>query len=196
MTVPTTEEAGDLLFELGARTSKQATTTATCSLLSTATSHRSELTATDKPRLHSTRTPIARAYRIWWFLSVNGLLVGAAVSTTHLLWGYSRSFPYVALSHFLLNTMYFVLSSSTVLIMSTYILQNRTNTTVIPCIHATWYKMLTLLLAALGLTTMIVAALETRVRSDGKVTALPEFQCRNTTGLCLPVSRGHGNFNV
>lgn len=194
--VATMEEADDSHFELGARDSKQATRTADLSLLSIGPSHLSELTATDKPRLHSTRTPVARIYRIWWFLSVNGLLVGAAVSTTHTLWGYQRSFPYIALSHLLSSTLYFILSSSTVLIMSTYILWGHTNTTIIPCIHAMWYKMLTLVLAALGLVMMVVAALETRQLHNGKVTTLPEFRCNTTAGLCLPVSRGQGNFNV
>jgi hypothetical protein len=118
------------------------------------------------------------------------------ISTPHTLGGNLRSFPYVSLSHLLDMVMYFILSTATVLITCTYILLGRTHSTLIPCIHETWYKMLTMFLAAMGFVTMIVAALETRQLHDGTLSTLPEFQCNQTSGLCVPVTRGHGNFNT
>jgi hypothetical protein len=181
-------EAGDRLLELEPRTT-------IVSPLSTTLSNLSEITTTDKRRLHSSRSPRGLAYRVWWFLSITGLLSGAAVSTSHLIWGNRRSFRYISLSHLLTNILYFVLSAATVSITSTYIFLGRTTSTLIPCIHATWYKMFTVVLAALGLVAVLVAALETRQLYNGDLSTLPEFQCNNTTGVCIPVARGYGNFN-
>lgn len=151
----------------------------------------------DKPRVHSTRTRIALAYRIWWLVSMNGLLVPAVVNLGILLFSAPRSFPYISLNFLLFLILYFILAVSAILITTTYILLGRTNTTTIPCIHAVWYKVLTMLLAAMGLATMIVAGLEIRQSQNGIVTSLPEFECNGSTGLCIPVPRGgHGNFNI
>jgi hypothetical protein len=196
MLVQTIEEADGSLLELGPRTSKRATTTAAVSLLSAGPSQLSQLTTTDTPRVHSTRTRIALAYRIWWLISINGLLVPAAVNAAFTLFHNPRSFPYFSLTSLLALMMYFILSTSAVLITTTYILLGRTHTTIIPCIHAMWYKVLTMVLAAIGLATLIVAALETRQLRDGTVTTLPEFQCNGSAGVCVPVTRGHGNSNI
>jgi hypothetical protein len=48
----------------------------------------------------------------------------------------------------------------------------------------------------MGFVTTIVAVLETRPLHDGTFSTLPEFQCNQTSGLCVPVARGHGNFNT
>jgi hypothetical protein len=196
MLVRTIEEADGSLLELDPRTSKRATTTAADPLLSAGPSQLSQLTTTDKPRVHSTRTRIALAYRIWWLISINGLLVPAAVHTAFTLFGNPRSFPYFSLTSLLVLIMYFILSASAILITTTYILLGRTHTTIIPCVHAIWYKVLTMVLAAIGLATLIVAVLETRQLLDGTVNTLPEFQCNGSTGVCVPVARGHGNSNV
>jgi hypothetical protein len=193
------EEVGDRLLELELRTSKRAnatTTTIIVSPLSTTLSHLSELTCTDKRRLHFRNSPLGLVYRIWWFLSITGLLSAAAVSTSRVIWSHSRSFRYISLTHLLSNIMYFVISTACVLITSTYIFLGRTTSTLIPCIHATWYKMLTVVLATMALTTVIVAALETRQLYNGDLSTLPEFQCNKTAGFCIPVARGHGNFNL
>jgi hypothetical protein len=194
----TVEEAGDRLLELEPRTSKRANVTHTTivSPLSTTLSNLSEITTTDTRRLHSSHSPRGLAYRVWWFLSITGLLSFAAVSTSHVIWGNPRSFRYIPLSHLLTNILYFVLAAAAVLITSTYIFLGRATSTLIPCIHATWYKMFTVALAALGLVVVLVAALETRQLYNGDISALPEFQCNNTTGFCIPVARGHGNFNL
>jgi hypothetical protein len=186
--------------------------TALISPSSPTNSHIPELTTSDKCRVHSIHSAIGLIYRVWWFLSVGGFVSGAALSSSHILWGNSRSlryistshtlwgnlhsFPYVSLSHLLDMVMYFILSTATVLITCTYILLGRTHSTLIPCIHETWYKMFTMFLAAMGFVTMIVAALETRQLHDGTLSTLPEFQCNQTSGLCVPVTRGHGNFNT
>jgi hypothetical protein len=193
------EEVGDRLLELEPRTSKRANATHITTIvspLSTTLSNLSEITTTDKRRLHSSHSPRGLAYRVWWFLSIAGLLSFAAVSTSHTIWGNPRSFRYIPLSHLLTNILYFVLSTAGVLITSTYIFLGRTTSTLIPCIHATWYKMFTVALAALGLVTVLVAALETRQLYNGDLSTLPEFQCNKTTGFCIPVVRGHGNYNI
>ena len=197
MLVRTIEEADGSLLELDPRTSKRATTTVADPLLSAGPSQLSQLTTTDnKPRVHSTRTRIALAYRIWWLISINGVLVPAAVNTAFTLFSNPRSFPYFSLTSLLALIMYFILSTSAVLITTTYILLGRTHTTIIPCIHAMWYKVLTMVLAAIALATLIVAVLETRQSQDGTITTLPEFQCNGSTGVCVPVARGHGNSNL
>jgi hypothetical protein len=175
---------------------KRATATALISLLSPTNSHIPELTTSDKCRVHSIHSAIGLLYRVWWFLSISGLLGGAAVSASHVIWGNSRSFRYISLSHLLNNVMYFILATACVLITCTYILLGRTHSTLIPCIHKTWYKMFTVFLVALGFVAMIVATLETRQLHDGTLSALPEFHCNQTSGLCVPVARGHGNFNT
>jgi hypothetical protein len=196
MLVRTIEEDDGSLLELDPRTSKRATTTAADPLLSAGPSQLEQLTTTDKPRVHSTRTRIALAYRIWWLISINGLLVPAAVDTAFTLFDNPRSFPYFSLTSLLVLIMYFILSASATLITTTYILLGRTHTTIIPCVHAIWYKVLTMVLAAIGLATLIVAVLETRQLRDGTVNTLPEFQCNGSMGVCVPVARGHGNSNV
>jgi hypothetical protein len=198
----TMEDVGDPLLELEPRTSKRSnattttTTTTIVSPLSIALSNLSELTTTDKRRLRSSHSPLGLVYRIWWFFSIAGLLSGAAVSTSHLLWGNSRSFPFISLSHLLVNILYFVISTATVLMTSTYIFLGRTTSTLIPCIHATWYKVFTVVLAAMGLVIVVVSALETRQLYHGNLSSLPEFQCNNTTGFCIPAAQGHGNTNL
>ena len=188
------KQAGDSLLELNSR--RTPTTTAIVSPLATNLSNLSELTNTDKPRLYSTHSRVGLLYRIWWFLSVVGLMGGGAVSTSHLIWGNPPSFRYVSISHLLFNVMYFAISTSIVLIISTYILLGRTSSTLIPCIHATWYKVHTVVLAVLALTTVIVTGLETRQRQNGDLSTLPQFLCNNMRLDCVPVERGHGNFNV
>ena len=87
-------------------------------------------------------------YRVWSFLSVGGVVGGAAVSTSHVLWtnspslryfstshipwGNLRSFPYVSLSHLLAMVMSFIPSTATMLITCTFILRGRTHSTLIP----------------------------------------------------------------
>jgi hypothetical protein len=192
--VPIMEEAGNPLLELDPRTSKP--TTATATRISTFQSHISEPTTSIESRLHPTNTPVALLYRIWWFLSVTGLVGGSAVSTSHMLWGSSLTFPYISLSHLLVSVMYFMITAATVLITDTYILLGRTQSTVIPCIHATWYKVFTAVLVAMCIVATVVSALETRQLQDGNITTLPEFQCNKTAGQCVPVPRGHGNINA
>jgi hypothetical protein len=195
----TMEDAGDYLLELEPRASKRSnatTTTTIVSPLSIALSNLSKITTTDKRRLRSGHSPLGLVYRIWWFLSIAGLLSGAAVSTSHLLWENPHSFPYISLSHLLISILYFVISTATVLMTSTYIFLGRTTSTLIPCIHATWYKVFTVVLAAMGLVVVVVSALETRQLYNGDLSSLPEFQCNNKTGFCIPAARGHGNINL
>jgi hypothetical protein len=194
----TMEDVGDRLLELEPRTSKHsnAVSTTIVSPLSIALSNLSELTTTDKRRLRSSHSPLGLVYRIWWFLSITGLLGAAAVATSHPVWGNSRSFRYVALSHLLVNIWYFVISTGTMLITSTYIFLGRTTSTLIPCIHATWYKVFTVILAAMAVVVVVVSALESRQLYNGDLSTLPEFQCNKTTGFCIPAARGHGNFNL
>ena len=187
------EEVGGSLCELDPLTSNRAVATAAVTPPFTTHSHLSELTTSIRPRLHSKNTRIAFLYRIWWFISIIGLVGGSAMSTLSFSWSHS---PYMSLSGLLFNVLYFILTTATVLITCTYILLGRTQSTLIPCIHATWYKVFTVVLIVMAVVTTIVTALETRQLLDGSLTTLPEFQCNTTAGLCVPVSRGHGNSNI
>ena len=192
--VATMEGAGDRLLELDPLTSKS--TNATVTRISSDTSHFFEPTTSTHTRLHPTHTPLARLYRFWWFVSVTGLLGCSAVSTSRMFWGYSRAFPYISLSHLLFDVMYFVITTATISITDTYILLGHTHSTLIPCIHATWYKVFTLVLVAMAVATVVVAALETRQLHDGSLSTLPGFYCNKTAVLCRPAAPGHGNFNT
>jgi hypothetical protein len=187
------DDAGNPLFELDPCVTKPATAIApSFTTLPILSGH----TTTDKWRLHSTRTRIAILYRIWWLLSIIGILTAGDVSAYRQIWGYKSSFRYISLSHLLLALTYVILSTSALLIIGTYILRGRTTSTLIPCINATWYKVFTVVLVAMGLTTIIVATLETRQLANGETSTLPEFQCNQTMARCAPVARGSGNFNV
>jgi hypothetical protein len=188
--------SGDPLVQLDPRTSKRAIATTTVNHISDTNSHLSEPTVSTNSRLHPINSPVARLYRIWWVVSITALVGGSAVSTTHLLWRISPSFPYLSLSHLIFSVLYLIITTTTVLITDTYILLGRTESTLIPCIHDTWYKVFTVLLMALAVVTTVVAALETRQLHDGSLSTLPEFQCNKTAALCVPVPRGHGNFNT
>ena len=135
-------------------------------------------------------------YRIWWIFTVTGLLGVSAASCSRMWWGYATEVPYNALSRLILQAMYFVLTCSGVLIHSTYVLMGRTGSTLIPCIHSTWYKVFTILFMATSLVCVVVAALETRTLRSGTYTTLPEFYCKKAGSLCVPVGRGQGNANL
>jgi len=139
-------------------------------------------------------------YRIWWIASIAGILGGSAVACTRMFWGFSRRgepyAEYASTSHLLFSLMYLVTTSGGLLITCTYIILGRTDTTIIPCIHAIWYKIFTVLLFTLYAVCMAMSALETRQLKNGIITTLPPFSCDKTGNLCVPVARGHGNSNL
>ena len=136
-------------------------------------------------------------WRVFWVLSIMGLLGTAFAVNTKIWWGYPPRLPYMAVSHLLLNSMYLFLTSTGILVHCTYVLMGRTNTTVIPCIHATWYKLLTIVLIAMAFAGILVSALETRELRDGyTITILPEFLCNTTATFCIPVAQGRGDYNI
>jgi hypothetical protein len=90
------------------------------------------------------------------------------------------------------NGMYFILTSCGLLIICTYILVGRSRTTIIPCIHSTWYKIFTIMLIIMALMSLITSGLETRKLKNGTTTIFPEFDCSNMT-LCIPVGKGQGD---
>ena len=103
--------------------------------------------------------------------------------------------PYSSMSHLMFDGMYFVTTSAAMLIYCTYILMGRTHTTLIPCIHSTWYKIFTIILMAMALVAVLFNFLETRQLLGGTTTTLPEFYCANLP-ICIPVALGHGDTNL
>ena len=63
-------------------------------------------------------------------------------------------------SHLMFNLMYFIITTMAILITNTYILLGRMQSTLIPCIHAAWYKVFTLLSAVIASATVILVRLE------------------------------------
>jgi hypothetical protein len=134
-------------------------------------------------------------YTIFWIVSSCALLGTSAAATSKLWWGYAENMPYSSVSHLIDNGMYFVTTSAAMLIYCTYILMGRTHTTIIPCIHSTWYKIFSIILMAMALVAVLCNILETRQLLDGTATTLPEFYCANLP-ICIPAAQGHGDTNL
>jgi hypothetical protein len=135
-------------------------------------------------------------YRAFWLLTLWGILGPAATACSRVFWHYRPSLPYSSSSHFVLEVIYLVLSLSGILIHTTYIIRGKTHSTIIPCIHATWYKIFTMFLILIMIVCTILSCLETRILSDSIVTTLPEFQCGEAGALCYPVGKGQGNTDI
>jgi hypothetical protein len=170
----------------------------TSTFLPTATTTSNE-SSTISSRLYSLTSRRALVYRAFWILAALGLLGGSATSTTRLFWGYSASFPYISVSRILFDVLYFIMTTSTLIIIIPYILTDRTSSTIIPCIHSLWYKLFTLFFIALSIVVVVIECLETRQLGAWDITTLPEFYCNKTSAAlvkCFPVGKGKGNFNV
>ena len=69
-----------------------------------------------------------------------------------------------------LRMFYFTLSSSGLFIIVFYILKGQAGNTVVPCMNATWYKVLNAVIIMLALVAFVLAALETTMLPGGAVT--------------------------
>ena len=150
-------------------------------------------------RLHGRRSWRGVILRIFWVLTILPLMGVSAASCTKALWAVSPSGRYVSLSRLLLTIMWISITSGTLLIHTFYIATGRTNSTIIPCIHARWYKIYTALVILIAFSAFVVSAMETRdLKTMPTTTDLPEFDCNIVTGswTCVPVGIGQGNFNV
>jgi hypothetical protein len=135
-------------------------------------------------------------YRGFWLLTIWGIMGPAASACSMIFWGYDPAVPYNAVSHLFWQIMYFVLSASTILVYTTYVLQGKTHSTVIPCIHETWYKIFTMFFVIMTVVTAVLFCLETRLKVDGSATVLPEFLCGGVGVVCSIAAKGQGNWNV
>jgi hypothetical protein len=135
-------------------------------------------------------------YRIFWLATVWGILGISAADCTHLWWNFPPSLPYLATTELLFNSMYLVLTVASIGIHTFYVVTGKATSTIIPCIHATWYKIFTMAFMVSALVCVVVAALETRVRLNGIFTSLPEFLCGKSGAICTPVRLGQGNYHV
>jgi hypothetical protein len=150
-------------------------------------------------RLHSPRSWRGVVFRTFWFLTVLLFMSVSAASAIEPLWGAPPSLPYISVSHLLLTALWVSVTLGTLLIHTFYISIGRTNSTIIPCIHATWYKIYTAIVILVAFTAFVISAMETRVmKSTLGTTDLPEFNCKTVMGglTCVPVGIGQGNFNV
>jgi hypothetical protein len=147
-------------------------------------------------RLHPAHCRQGILYRVFWMLMVWGLLGAAAGNCSKIWWNYPPSLPYNSISNLIFQVMYLTLTVASILIHTVYVVIGKSTSTIIPCIHATWYKIFTLLFMVTALFCVLFSALETRVRLNGSVTSLPEFKCGKAGGLCYPVRMGQGNSNI
>jgi hypothetical protein len=135
-------------------------------------------------------------YRMLWLLTVWGILGVSATDCTHLWWEYPATLPYESTSGLIFSSMYLVLTVASIAIHTFYVLTGKATSTIIPCIHATWYKIFTVVFLVAAFVCVVMSALETRVRHDGVFTPYPEFFCGEGGGVCIPVGLGQGNNNV
>ena len=135
-------------------------------------------------RLLAPRSWQGIAYRIWWVFSAWLIMGTSAVVTSHLWWkiGPGPRIIYKSTSATMFTIMYFVFTATGPLIITAYVILGQTRSTIIPCIHSAWYKVYTLVLMTLALTTTILAAIETRINHNGAVTTYPEFDCSPSGG--------------
>ena len=135
-------------------------------------------------------------YRFFWLVTVWGILGISATDCTHLWWHYAPSLPYLPTTTLIFNSMYLVLTVTVIVIHTFYVVTGKATSTIIPCVHATWYKIFTGVFWLAGCVCVVVAALETRVKGNGRITSLPEFLCGQGRAICIPVALGQGNYNV
>jgi hypothetical protein len=135
-------------------------------------------------------------YRVFWLVTVWGILGISATDCTHLWWNYAPSLPYLPTTTLIFNSMYLVLTIAVIGIHNFYVVTGKATSTIIPCVHATWYKIFTGVFWLAGCVCVVVAALEMRVKGNGRVTSLPEFLCGQGRAICIPVALGQGNYNV
>jgi hypothetical protein len=145
-------------------------------------------------RLLDSTTPKGITFRIFWILACDGLLGISAASCSRLFWGFSILSQYTSTTSLLFHILYIIITVVSLIIISTYVLGCQTGSTIIPCIHSAWYKIYTMVLVVIAVAMMIVAGLETRIKSDGTITTLPPFSCNGT--LCVLVGHGHGNTSI
>jgi hypothetical protein len=93
---------------------------------------------------------------------------------------------YVATA-FIMAVFYFIFFSATLLICSWYFARGATST-VIPCASTLWYKIYTMIFAALAVALIVVSALETRNTPCGKYTSLSGLQ--GDVAACSTLTRG------
>ena len=135
-------------------------------------------------------------YRAFWLSTIWSILGSAAGACSEVFWYYPPGLPYDASSHLVWQILYFALSFFGILIHTFYIIRGKTQSTIIPCIHDSWYRIFTIFILILAVVCTVLSCLETRIRSDGIVTTLPEFLCGGAGALCFPVGKGQGNSNV
>jgi hypothetical protein len=135
-------------------------------------------------------------YRAFWLLTIWGILGPAAGACSQVFWHYPPGVPYESATRLVWQIMYFALSLFGISIHTFYIIRGKTHSTIIPCIHQSWYRIFTIFLFIMVVICTVFSCLETRVRLDGAVTTLPELLCGEAGALCFPVGKGQGNTNV
>jgi hypothetical protein len=103
-------------------------------------------------------------FRVWWLASVLGLFVLSVYIFSPLL-STDVDCSVSALSQILFYTLF---TFSMLLIHGFYVLGDRTNTTLIPCINSFWYKTYSVLICLAALACVIIAAIETRGVFEGR----------------------------
>ncbi|KAI5917124.1 hypothetical protein F4810DRAFT_697802 [Camillea tinctor] len=83
--------------------------------------------------------------------------------------------PYQTTTSLVMAALYIVMLVSSIVILSVYFYRGLTTTTIIPCISSWWYKAYTFVVAGLMLTSLVVAAIETKRTPCGQYTSWPQY---------------------
>ena len=85
---------------------------------------------------------------------------------------------------FLINVIFMLFFSVTVITHAYYFIRERSGTTIIPCIISVWYQIYTGILLLLALLLIVVAAIETRKTKCGTYTTVSSTWAGNDEAVC------------
>ncbi|CAJ2502542.1 Uu.00g099360.m01.CDS01 [Anthostomella pinea] len=129
-------------------------------------------------------------FRALWMVPVCGLWV---LSSFYVVpFGGKYDAP---VTSWLVGLMFLILFTASGAIYAYYFVRGRTTTTLIPCISAFWYKIYTVLIFGLMVTTIAIACVETKKTPCGRYTSLGGVlgditACRGQGTVLFPVGEG------
>jgi magnesium-transporting ATPase (P-type) len=146
----------------------------------------------DCPNKESPSAPPPKRYTLKYFLVIGlrALFLLPTMALLFLALYYFKPNPRATAgtaSTLLINMLYVVFLTVTLVTTSAYTIRGQSNTTVIPCINSIWYMCYTCLLFSCAFLLLILTALQTRKTSCGQYTTYPvdqgldHFLCSNVS---------------
>jgi hypothetical protein len=120
-------------------------------------------------------------YRLWWALSILGVMGLGLYTCFHQLQVSPGNTVYFSTTLLLEVLMYAVLCLGFIGVHVGYSLTKRHVSTVVPCANSIWYKLYTVLLMALAVAAFIVGSIETVQYPNGTFNSQPPLNCQNNT---------------